>query len=76
MSGAGSNVASSKGLVRRNDENENVHVLEIRTASVRELKIADTDILRWFTRQRVHSLPSQDVKWIGLLIELDNNARR
>lgn len=43
LSGAGWNVASWKGLVRRNDESENVHVLEIRTASVREEKIADTD---------------------------------
>lgn len=40
LNGAGLNVASSKGLVRRDDENENVHVLEIRKASVREEKIA------------------------------------
>ena len=32
----GLNVASWMGLVRRNDENENVHVLEIRTALVKE----------------------------------------
>lgn len=50
LSGAGLNVASSKGLFRRNDESENVHVLEIRTASLRDEKIADTDMLRWFTR--------------------------
>lgn len=46
LSGAGLNVASSKGLVRRNDENEIVHVLEIRTASDREENIVDTDMLR------------------------------